>query len=349
MASAVKQRRIAVVGAGIAGLSAARRLTRAGVEVAVFDKARRPGGRISTRRAGSFSFDHGAQYFTCRNAAFEELVRRWRARGLAARWNSPVVTLEQGVRKKQRGTTRRYVGVPGMSALARDLSADLRVESGRRIERLERGAAGWRVICEDESTFIGFDGVVVAAPAPQTAALLAPLPAMAQRVAAVPMQACHALMITFSEPLGIDFGGAFVRASPLGWVARNASKPGRGMGECWVLQTTPEWSAAHPEEIPEGMVTTLLSAFAEALGRELPSTLFRATHRWRFARSQEALGTPFLWDSEARVGVCGDWCLGGRIEDAFLSGDGLSGALLGEFSLAVAADGKSMEQQDDAA
>ena len=52
--------RVAVIGAGVAGLSCARDLAAAGVEVVVHDKGRRVGGRTSTRRHDGLAFDHGA-------------------------------------------------------------------------------------------------------------------------------------------------------------------------------------------------------------------------------------------------------------------------------------------------
>ena len=57
--------RIVVVGAGMTGLTAARALSGQGHDVVVIDKARGPGGRMSTRRDNDLRFDHGAQYFTC--------------------------------------------------------------------------------------------------------------------------------------------------------------------------------------------------------------------------------------------------------------------------------------------
>ena len=57
---------VAVIGAGISGLFAARTLADRGLNVKVFDKGRGLGGRMSTRRVdGKSCFDHGAQYFTC--------------------------------------------------------------------------------------------------------------------------------------------------------------------------------------------------------------------------------------------------------------------------------------------
>jgi hypothetical protein len=67
-------RRIAVVGAGIAGIACARTLAQAGHQVTVFEKSRGAGGRMSTRDTEFGSFDHGTQYFTVRDARFEKAL-----------------------------------------------------------------------------------------------------------------------------------------------------------------------------------------------------------------------------------------------------------------------------------
>ena len=65
---------VAIIGAGLAGLSCAQALVQAGYQVHVFDKSRGPSGRMSTRRAedhaGPWQCDRGAQYFTARDATF---------------------------------------------------------------------------------------------------------------------------------------------------------------------------------------------------------------------------------------------------------------------------------------
>jgi predicted NAD/FAD-dependent oxidoreductase len=156
------------------------------------------------------------------------------------------------------------------------------------------------------------------------------LPSFAERVAAVELQACHAAMIAFPGPLGVDFGGAFVTVSLLAWIARNRSKPGRASGECWVLQTTPEWSTAHLDWATDAIARALLEALGAELGRPLPPPLHCASHRWLFARSDTPLGDPFLWEPKARLGVCGDWTSRGRIEGAFSSGEQLASSMLGD-------------------
>ena len=79
--SAAGLRPVAVIGAGLSGLSCAHALLQAGHTVHLFDKSRGPSGRMSTRRAedahGPWQCDHGAQYFTARDAAFRAEVARW--------------------------------------------------------------------------------------------------------------------------------------------------------------------------------------------------------------------------------------------------------------------------------
>jgi predicted NAD/FAD-dependent oxidoreductase len=329
----MKTGHVAVIGAGVAGLTAARNLARAGWDVVVFEKARGVGGRTSTRRSEATAFDHGAQYFTCRTDAFAHQVEEWCRRGVAAAWCAPIKILGGGVSSATREESRRYVGVPGMSALARDLAKELTVECGRRIARIEGSATRWILIAEEGAKFPGFDTVVVAIPAPQAVPLLAPAPRLAELAAGVEMQPCHAVLVTFPHPLEIEFGGAFVSEPPLAWVARTASKPGRPGAESWVLHAGPEWSARHLEEPSENVAEALLGAFGDAMGRELPTASSCSTHLWRFARTTQPLGPPFLWDAEQRLAVCGDWTHGARVEDAFTSGELLSRAMLSDQTL----------------
>jgi renalase len=178
----VKNRSVAVIGAGVAGLAGGSHLARACCDVVVFEKARGVGGRTSTRRSDAEAFDHGAQYFTCRSDAFAHQVDDWCRRDAGAVWSTPIVTLGSGESTAKHEETRRYVGVPGMSALGRDLAKELRVECGQRIARLEGSAGCWNLIAEQGPPRIALDTVVVAVPAPQAVPLLAPAPRLAELV-----------------------------------------------------------------------------------------------------------------------------------------------------------------------
>lgn len=312
---------IAVIGAGLSGLICARTLVDLGHRVRVFDKGRGPGGRMSTRRAGRLRFDHGAQYFTVRDPRFREQVTLWAGDGIVAPWRAVIAVLRDGEIEPTADHVERWVGVPGMDAVCRRLSTDLDVASGTRVVHLERSAGRWHLECDGHDDLGRFDAVVVSAPAPQTAALLATAaPGLAARAATVEMAPCWAAMVVFDEPLAAGFDGAFVHASPVSWVARNDAKPGRPGSESWVLHGSPEWSREHLDLDAEIAAHRLVDAFAAAIGRDLPRAEHLLAHRWRFALPVEPLAENCLFDSDQAIAACGDWAGGPRVEGAFLSG-----------------------------
>lgn len=329
---------VAIIGAGFAGLACARELASRGVSVTVHDKGRGAGGRSSTRRLprpdgeGELSFDHGAQYLTARSLAFRRQVSDWIERGVAAAWTPRIVDLSDGHRRPKSDQPLRHVGVPGMSALLRDLERGLDVHHGHRVTALERDG-GWRLRLAREGdapeTAGPHDAVVVAAPAPQSAALLTPVPELRERVESARMAPSIALLLAFPRELGLDFDAAFVHGSPISWMARNSSKPGRDPEhETWVLHATPSWSARKLERPDEEIVTELLTALRVAVRFEPPPPSVARIHRWPFARVPEPLDIDCLWDAEAAVGACGDWCAGERIERAWESGRAMAARVL---------------------
>ena len=164
---------VAVVGAGLAGLSCGRHLQNAGCRVTLFEKARGPGGRMSTRRADGWQCDHGAQYFTVRDNAFREEVARWEAAGVAALWEPRIAVIGGG--KAQPDSVVRFVGVPRMSAPAAWLAGGLQVHSGVTIDDMRHEAEGWRLHSKEQGLHAErYDALVLAVPAPQAAVLLDP-------------------------------------------------------------------------------------------------------------------------------------------------------------------------------
>jgi hypothetical protein len=311
---------VAIVGAGIAGLACGKRLAGAGVRVSLFDKGRAPGGRCATRRAGPFAFDHGAQYATATDAGFRRMLAGGEATGVLAPWP---------VRLDGRDRPERWVGVPSMSALARHLGGELPVHTNTRITDVARDGRGWRLVGEDGAVLAPFDMVVVAVPAPQAGSLLAEAPVLAARAGEAVLAPCWALMLAFPAPLPTHVPAAFVQdgveQGPLAWICHDGGKPGRGDPEgapppTWVAHASGAWSQRHLEAGAEEVAPVLLAAFGDALGLDAPQPVHLAAHRWRYAKVEHALGEPCLYDRDLGIGACGDWCLGPRLEAAYLSG-----------------------------
>lgn len=178
---------IAIIGAGIAGLSAANALHNAGYAVHLFEKSRGSGGRMSSKRSDAGALDLGAQYFTARDRRFVDEVQQWQANGWAAEWSPHLYNHKNGQLTPSPDEQIRWVGQPRMSAITRGLLGDLPVNFSCRITDLIRGEKHWLLQDADESTYGPFSHVIVATPAPQATALLATTPKLASAAAGVKM------------------------------------------------------------------------------------------------------------------------------------------------------------------
>ena len=325
-----KNRNISVIGAGISGLICARRLKDAGFDVTVFEKSRGVGGRMATRRAtDGFAFDHGAQYFTVRDSRFERWCREWQDHGAVAPWEGRVVTLTEGKVELKQNETLRYAGVPGMNAVCKQLATEIDIQFQTRVAPPTMQNGAWRLRDEDGRELGNFHYVIVSAPAPQTADLLAAAPELQHAARNVEMSGCWAVMLGFDSPLDLPFDGAFVHESSLSWVARNSSKPNRDRSnESWVLHGSPTWTDQHIDDDSESVLPELVDAFWQVTGCEPRAASYLMAHRWRYSIPTEPLESRCLFDPNSRIGACGDWCGGPRVEGAFLSGMALADEVL---------------------
>lgn len=321
---------LAVIGAGISGLICAQQVQSAGWQVTVFEKSRGVGGRMATRRAeGRLRFDHGAQYFTVRDSEFERYVRGWTADGIVAEWDARVVDLVRGQASPKQRRTPRYVGIPGMSAICKQLATNIDIQFKTRAAPPRREGHVWRLQDEDGQELGEFDCVVTSAPAGQSAELLAAAPELQKLAQQTTMSGCWAAMVSFPESPQLPFDGAFVDECPLSWISRNDSKPQRsnsqdslngGDQECWVLHASRDWTEQHIQAKADVVLPLLTDAFWQATGATPRSPSFATAHLWRFAIPPEPLGHRCLFDARLSIGACGDWCNGPRVEGAFLSG-----------------------------
>lgn len=303
---------IAIIGAGMAGLACAEALTATGRAVVLFDKGRGPGGRMSTRRMetplGTVAFDHGAQYFTARDAGFARRVAAWQAQGVVAPW--PVAG------------TDAFVGTPAMNAPIRAMAERLEVRWAHRIERMIHTSEGWQLIGEGVDA-AGFEAVVVAVPAEQVADLIgAHDPAIAARARVTVSAPCWTVMAAFDRRVPITTD-ALRDTGPIGWAARNSAKPGRTGPEAWVVQGGPDWSRDHLEAAADSVIDGLMTALADAAKAPMPSPVAVTAHRWRYAKSGND-GGGACWNAGLALGVCGDWLAGPRVEAAWMSGTALA-------------------------
>ncbi len=314
---------IAIIGAGLAGVTCALQLQSAGHSVVLYEKSRGAAGRMSTRRSDDWQADHGAQYFTARDDAFQTQVDQWTSAGVVSPWNARIgeLTSFQPLEWAVKPGPTRYVANPGMNSLVRSLASQLNLKINITITRIERAEEGWLLYSKEQDAALpAVQAVVFAIPAPQLVAFdsVLPNPWIAQ-ASQTRFDPCWASLVGFDQPLDLPFDALFINEGPLRWIARNHSKPGRTGPETWTLHASPEFSAQTIEQDGQEIQTELLAAFAQITTVQPAWTQI---HKWRYALSHPAgeSGESALWDAQMRLGVCGDWLADGRIEGAWLSG-----------------------------
>lgn len=317
---------VVVVGAGVAGLRAARTLAAAGVRLEVLEKSRGFGGRAATRRLHGAVIDHGAQYFTARDARFQRQVDTWEREGVVRVWTRGFHTLTPEGLEAPREGYPRYAFADGMNTFGKALGDGLTVTRSAEVVALTRAAYGWEIRLED-GTVKRAQRVLLNLPAPQALELVGDLLSPKTRAAlgAVTFAPCLALMAGFAQAAPVWRGVVVEDDATLSWLACDSSKRDKGgaPGETvLVLHGNPTFSQDFLES-PDDAAPRMLGVVA-ALGFSDPT--WTALHRWRYAKVTQAHDAPYLQDDT--LFFCGDWCGGAKLEAAYLSGLEVAEAML---------------------
>ena len=313
---------VLVIGAGMAGLSAASSLQKAGRKPLLIDKGRGIGGRMATRRIGAASFDHGAQFVTARDPHFEQILKNACAAGAAVEWCRGFTAEADG--------HPRWRGTPGMSALAKYCALGLEIVQEKQVTSLRPESDHWILSMADGETWSA-GAVILTAPVPQSLVLLeaggVPLePILQQRLSSIHYERCLAVMAVLDGPSQLPPPGGFAPAKgPIAWIADNQLK-GVSSEPAITLHATDAFSVAHWDQDRDETARHLLAAAAEWIGAGIKS---HQVHGWRYSK-------PLQTDPHSCAVVCshpplvlaGDAFAGPRVEGAALSGWAAAAAVL---------------------
>ncbi len=327
---------VLVIGAGIAGLTAARALQREGLAVEVLEKSRGVGGRAATRTVHGARVDHGAQFFTARDPGFQREVDGWLRDGVARVWAEgfPSWSAAGGWRDPEAGANPRYACPGGMNALGKRLAERLAVTRGARAVAVRPSDGAWEVELEGGERRRA-SRVAVTAPVPQALELLSAvdLPsALRDGLEGVAYAPCFAVMAGYPYVPAPAWPGVRLPDHPdLAWIANDGAKrDAGGGGTVLVLHATADFTRRRYDDPPGAVVADLLRAASAVVpGAERPA--WTDHQRWRYALAMTPHPERALLAAEGLV-LCGDGFggeSGGRLESAYLSGLAAA-ALLGE-------------------
>jgi renalase len=312
---------VLVVGGGISGVSCARVLTRAGVDVVLLDRGRRLGGRMAVRTVDERAVDIGASYLTAGDDDFAAVVADWADRGLARAWTDTFDVVDSGRPAGTKQGAVRWAAPGGLRALVEDLARGVVVRQAE-VAQVAPGTAPGHLLVDGRPA----RAVVLAMPDPQARRLMGPgLPS--RSVLGDAFAPVLALSAGWDRRVWSEgFDGAFVNGDDhLTWVADDGRRRGDG-APVLVAHSTGVLAARHLDS-PQRALEPMLAALRRVLDIGA-DPVWTHLHRWSFAHPQgRREATHHL--GEDGVGFCGDaWSDRPRVEAAYLSGAALGRALV---------------------
>lgn len=311
--------KVAIVGAGLSGLVAARSLRNQGHEVIVFDKGRGVGGRLATRRIGEAVLDHGAQFFTVRDSRFQEIVDGWIREGVVKIWCHGFGTEQDGY--------PRYIGTTGMTSVAKHLAIGLDIRVSSLVFSVTRHATGaWTTTLDTGESFTS-DAVLLTAPIPQSFGFAftggVELP---DELRTIDYERTLCLLAAIDAAPAIPSPGALQNPDDIfSFIGDNHAK-GISPVPAVTFHANPTWSATH-WDLPHDEAEALLREAAKPyLGdAKIIAANFK---RWRFATPQRNWPDRCWMIDDHSLVIAGDAFSGPRVEGAVLSGLSAADALL---------------------
>jgi len=315
---------VIIIGAGMAGLMAARVLEDAGKTVVVLDKGRSVGGRMATRRVGDGLADHGAQFFTVREAAFQEYVDQWQKDGLVFVWshgfsNGSLATAPTD------GHPRHAIN-GGMNALAKHLAKDLNdVRVNTKIVTATCDDNGWILQDENGRLYLG-SSLIMTAPVPQSLQILDEGATTLTRedhdiLHGIEYAPCLAGIFWVDGVVTLPPPGAVQRKNTnITWIGDNSQKGISKKSILVTLQAGEEYSK-QMWNAPDGRILNALRTNLEIFMRDDAVIREAQLKRWRYSRPINGLEERvFVANNTPSLLFAGDAFGGPRVEGATLSG-----------------------------
>ena len=297
--------KIIIIGAGMAGLSAARILTQKGHEVTVLDKGRGIGGRMSTRTIENAKADHGAQYFSVKTTEFQTLISELQSDNITAEWH---LVQRENV---------RYIGAKGMNTIPKKMALLLPVLVNEKVVLIENNT-----VKTESGNIYPFDKLVITMPIPQIIDLFQNSKMLFSEndksvLGEIKYEPCIAVVAVLKEPTKIVSGGIILENQPISWIADNFQK-GITQIPSVTIHASSAYSAKRFDDDVHEVAKDMLSSVNQYINSENIVSL--QTHRWRFSNATKRYKAHFYQIENQDIYLAGDGFGMGNVEGAFLSG-----------------------------
>ncbi len=337
---------VAIIGAGMSGLSAAHVLQDNGHQVMLFEKSQEISGRAATQARAGFIYDDGAQYIKGGSPLSTAwITQRFYADGLLD-IQKPVWIFDQQGHIAEgdpaQNADPKWNYCSGLTTLAKQMAARLNILLGTAITRIQQADTGWNLFSLDGSLLGRYDSVVITIPAPQALALIE-VSTLAQNLRDIIVeklgQAVYNPLISValgyqSRPQTRPYYALVNtdKAHAISWLAWEHEKAVERVPNdagLLIAQMSPTYSCEHWDMPRDELIRDVAARVTALLSEPLTEPMFNDIAYWQYALPSAKANAHALNATTIPAGLafCGDAFVGGRVHLALEHGVEVAGQL----------------------
>tara|TARA_B100001027_G_C16249111_1_gene323517 strand:+ start:295 stop:1278 length:984 start_codon:yes stop_codon:yes gene_type:complete len=312
---------VAVIGAGITGATLANLLKKK-VTITIFEKSRGVGGRMATRRADPFQFNHGAQYFKVKNKEFKNFLQPLMLNKIIKPLEAnQIEILNKKIIKSTKICNKKYFTAESKmnSVVKYFINNNFSIKLLCKIEKTVKENDKWFVIDSDQVSYGPYDWLFITIPPYQATEILYDNFKFLDIIKNIKMRSCYSLMLGFDKIKEFNFDTALFLDEDVAWLFIRKKIFKNKKYYNLLINSSYNFAEKNINSSKDELSDYLIKQVSDILKYDLNNFKHKALHFWKYAMSEKNNNLGSLIDEDLKVVVCGDWCMNGRIEGGFLS------------------------------
>ena len=312
-----------IIGSGVSGSTIAYLLSKK-YSVHILDKARGPGGRASNKRfKQNLSFDHGVQYISPKSNEFKKLIKNLCKKKQAKIWNGNHLDFTF---EKKKEVSEKFIGMKGNNFISKYYTKKIKKSFQSSVKSIFNNKYFWEIHLENGEN-IQAKSIILTCPFPQLKKIASKYLEKKILNLKINMEPNITVMIAFKNQKTVPISSIKFNDNILSWAAyENSKNRFNSSNSLWTLQSSIGWARKNINIYKKNkkVENTLISKFLNFTGYKKSKIIFKKTHGWRYSYNLD--GSPFksYWNKKLRLGLCADWFIGPKVENAWLSASDLA-------------------------
>ena len=311
-----------IIGSGVSGSTIAYLLSKK-YSVHILDKARGPGGRASNKRfKQNLSFDHGVQYISPKSKEFLNFIKTLCKKKEAKIWTGN--HLDFTFEKKE--ISEKFIGKKGNNFISKFYTKKIKKSFQSSVKTIFNNKYFWEIRL-DNGENIQAKSIILTCPFPQSKKIADKYLEKKISNLKINMEPNITTMLAFKNQKTVPVSSIKFNDDILTWAANENSKNRfNSSNSLWTLQSSIGWARKNINHYKKSKKAenTLISKFLKFTGYKKNKIIFKKTHGWKYSYNLNGSPLKSYWNKKLRLGLCADWFIGPKVENAWLSAKDLA-------------------------